>query len=186
MQLHGVQKSTRYWRSLRRGLEFYTNQSSFTLTSVIVICRTNSFEKSTVPSGTSTLAFVIQLPSSHWVHVKSKARWYIEPSYSSVHSTMDRTLLIHHLFTALAIVLMGSRLFCRRIIFGKFDFGDFCTMAAILCAATRGGMIHVVLTWGTNNIPPAVRSKMDFTAVEIYRRTIGSKLTIANRPIYNV
>jgi hypothetical protein len=98
---------------------------------------------------------------------------------------MEQTLLIHHLFTALAMVTMISRLVCRRIVFGKFDVGDYCTLGAILCAATRGGVIHVVLTWGTNNMPTAVRAKTDFNPTEIYRRTIGSKLAITNRPIYN-
>jgi hypothetical protein len=70
--------------------------------------------------------------------------------------------------------------------FGKFDFGNYCTMATMLCAATRGGIIHVVLTWGTNNMFAATRAKTNFTSVEIYRRTIGSKLTITNRPIYNL
>jgi hypothetical protein len=99
---------------------------------------------------------------------------------------MDQTLLIHHLFTALAMVFMACRLLCRRFMFGKFNFGDYCTMAAMLCAATRGGIIHVVLTFGTNNMSAAVRAKTNFIPVDIYRRTIGSKLTITNRPIYNL
>jgi hypothetical protein len=56
----------------------------------------------------------------------------------------------------------------------------------LLCAATRGGIIHVVLTFGTNNMSAAVRAKTNFIPVDIYRRTIGSKLTITNRPIYNL
>ncbi|KAH8640746.1 hypothetical protein IG631_03687 [Alternaria alternata] len=98
---------------------------------------------------------------------------------------MDQTLFIHHLFTALAMICMVSRLVCRKILFKKFDFGDYCTMGAMVCAATRGGVIHVVLTWGTNNMPEKLRATTDFSPVEIYRRTVGSKLAITNRPIYN-
>ena len=95
------------------------------------------------------------------------------------------TLIIHHTFTALALILMALRLICRRLYFSRTDLGDYCTAVAMLCAAARGGIIHVVLSWGTNNISPKARARIDFTPEEIYRRTVGSKLTIANRPIYN-
>lgn len=95
------------------------------------------------------------------------------------------TLIIHHLFTGLALVIMALRLTCRRFLFHKFNFGDYCTIAGMLCVAARGGIIHVVLIWGTNNISSQARAQINFTSEEVYRRTIGSKLTIANRPIYN-
>jgi hypothetical protein len=38
-------------------------------------------------------------------------------------SKMDQALLIHHLFTAFAMVIMACRLLCRRFMFGKFNFG---------------------------------------------------------------
>ena len=98
---------------------------------------------------------------------------------------MDHTLLLHHLFTAMALIFMVSRLVCRKIIFYKFEVGDYCTMTAIVFAVARGGIIHVVLTWGTNSMSEVVRSKTVFTAAEIYKRTMGSKLAIINRPIYN-
>lgn len=95
------------------------------------------------------------------------------------------TLIIHHTFTGLALTIMALRLICRRLLFSKTDLGDYCTVVAMLCAAARGGMIHVVLTWGTNNISPKARARIEFTPAEIYRRTVGSKLAISNRPIYN-
>lgn len=95
------------------------------------------------------------------------------------------TLIIHHTFTGLALIIMALRLICRRLFFSKTDLGDYCTVVAMLCAAARGGVIHVVLSWGTNNISPQARTRIDFTPDEIYRRTVGSKLTISNRPIYN-
>lgn len=66
-----------------------------------------------------------------------------------------------------------------------FNRGDYLTMAAAACALIRLGMIHVVLTWGTNNMTPAQRAHHHFTPTEIYRREIGSKLTITNRVFYN-
>lgn len=95
------------------------------------------------------------------------------------------TLIIHHLFTGLALVIMALRLVCQRSLFRRFNFGDYFTMAAMLCAGLRDGIIHFVLVWGTNNMSTAARAHTNFTSEEIYRRTIGSKLTIINRPIYN-
>ncbi len=95
------------------------------------------------------------------------------------------TLLIHHLFTGLALAIMSVRLFCHRVLFQRWNVGDYLTMVAMVCAAARDGLIHVVLTWGTNNISKKVRAKIQFTPEEIYRREIGSKFAIANRPIYN-
>ncbi|PSK53805.1 hypothetical protein B9Z65_7611 [Elsinoe australis] len=97
----------------------------------------------------------------------------------------DTTLIIHHTFSAVALIVMAARIVARLRIFGKFDTGDYLTIAAIICAAARTGLIHVVLTWGTNNLSAAARARLNFTDEEIYRRTIGSKFTIANRPIYN-
>ncbi|KAF2219491.1 hypothetical protein BDZ85DRAFT_205708 [Elsinoe ampelina] len=97
----------------------------------------------------------------------------------------DPTLIIHHTFTAVALVVMAARIVVRIRVFGKFDLGDYLTIGAIICAAARGGLIHVVLTWGTNNLSAAARARIRFTDAEIYRRTIGSKFAISNRPIYN-
>jgi acetyl-CoA acetyltransferase len=58
-------------------------------------------------------------------------------------------------------------------------------MAAAACALIRLGMIHVVLTWGTNNMTAAQRQSEDFTPTVIYQRETGSKLTISNRVFYN-
>ena len=97
----------------------------------------------------------------------------------------DPTLIIHWVFTAVAVIIMSTRLVFRQAIFRSFDLADYLTIAAIVCALARGGLIHVVLTWGTNNIPAKTRKKLVFTPVVIYQRTIGSKFTIANRPVYN-
>ncbi|KAL0933824.1 Pth11-like integral membrane protein [Colletotrichum truncatum] len=97
----------------------------------------------------------------------------------------DPTLLIHWLFSCLALSIMVARLAWRRIARQEYNLGDWLTIAACVCALTRLGLIHVVLTWGTNNVSPKYRQTHTFTDEEIYRREIGSKLSIVNRVFYN-
>lgn len=97
----------------------------------------------------------------------------------------DPTLLILWLLTWVAVAVMLARLIMRKIRHQTFALGDYLTMAAIICAFVRLGMVHTVISWGTNNIPPSVRRKLDFTPDEIYRRETGSKLALANRVFYN-
>ncbi|KAM0262484.1 hypothetical protein ACHAQJ_001738 [Trichoderma viride] len=96
---------------------------------------------------------------------------------------MDPTLLIHWLFSCLALIIMGVRLWGRKFAQQSFNLGDYLTMGACACALIRIGMIHVVLTWGTNNMTAAQRESYHFTSTEIYQREIGSKLTITNRKL---
>ena len=98
---------------------------------------------------------------------------------------MDSTLLIHWLFSCLALIIMAVRLWGRNHVRQAFNTGDYLTMGACACALIRLGMIHVVLTWGTNNMTAAQRQDHHFTPREIYQREIGSKLSIANRVFYN-
>ncbi|KAL9573141.1 hypothetical protein ACKAV7_002826 [Fusarium commune] len=97
----------------------------------------------------------------------------------------DPTLFIHWFFSCLSLLIMGVRLIWRKAAKQKFVLGDYLTMGAILCCAVRLALIHVVLTWGTNNIKPSLREKMVFTDEIIYRREIGSKFAITNRVFYN-
>ncbi|KAK1999390.1 hypothetical protein LX36DRAFT_699658 [Colletotrichum falcatum] len=97
----------------------------------------------------------------------------------------DPTLLIHWLFSCLAFSIMMVRLVSKRIARQEFNIGDWLTIAAIVCVMTRLGLIHVVLTWGTNNMSVSYRKIHNFTNEEIYRREIGSKLSIVNRVFYN-
>ncbi|KPM43824.1 hypothetical protein AK830_g2811 [Neonectria ditissima] len=80
---------------------------------------------------------------------------------------------------------MGARLIWRKVARQPFNLGDYLTMAACVCALTRLGLIHVVLTWKTNNVSAAIRKTHVFTSTEIHQREIGSKLSIANRVFYN-
>ncbi|KAI8299443.1 hypothetical protein K4K61_010644 [Colletotrichum sp. SAR11_59] len=97
----------------------------------------------------------------------------------------DPTLLIHWLFSCLALAVMFARLVWRKIARQEYNLGDYLTIAACICALTRLGLIHVVLTWGTNNVTPKYRDSHNFTDEEIYRREIGSKLSLVNRVFYN-
>ncbi|KAF4814866.1 hypothetical protein CGCTS75_v013192 [Colletotrichum tropicale] len=97
----------------------------------------------------------------------------------------DPTLLIHWLFSCLALAVMFARLVWRKIARQEYNLGDYLTIAACVCALTRLGLIHVVLTWGTNNVTPKFRDSHNFTDEEIYRREIGSKLSLVNRVFYN-
>lgn len=97
----------------------------------------------------------------------------------------DPTLLIHWLFSCLALLVMVVRLIWRKVAKQPFNLGDYLTMAACLCALTRLGLIHVVLVWGTNNVSATLRATHTFTSTEIYQREIGSKLSIVNRVFYN-
>ncbi|KAH7142934.1 hypothetical protein B0J13DRAFT_444982 [Dactylonectria estremocensis] len=95
------------------------------------------------------------------------------------------TLLTLWLFSCLALIIMGTRLVLRKMARQPFNLGDYLTMAACLCCMVRLSLIHVVLIWGTNNIPADVRKTHVFSPDEIYRRTIASKFAITNRCFYN-
>jgi hypothetical protein len=96
-----------------------------------------------------------------------------------------QTLAFLWVFTWLAMFLMGLRIFMRRYRNQKLDVGDKITIICMICMIVRLAFIHVVLVWGTNNIPPNERAKIDFTLMEIYRRRVGSKLLLTSRTWYN-
>jgi hypothetical protein len=96
-----------------------------------------------------------------------------------------QTLAFLWVFTWLAMFLMGLRIFMRRYRNQKLDVGDKITIICMICMIVRLAFIHVVLVWGTNNIPPNERPKIDFTLMEIYRRRVGSKLLLTSRTWYN-
>ena len=98
---------------------------------------------------------------------------------------MDPTLLILWLFSCLALIIMAIRLIWRKVAGQSFNLGDYLTMAACVAALIRLALVHVVLTWGTNNMTDTFRNTHHFTAREIYQREIGSKFIIINRFFYN-
>lgn len=97
----------------------------------------------------------------------------------------DPTLIIVWLFSWVAFSVMTARLVMCKLRGRKFITGDFLTMGAMFCVLTRLSLIHVVLIWQSNNMPAKFRATHNFTPDEIYRREVGSKLTLVNRTFYN-
>lgn len=97
----------------------------------------------------------------------------------------DSVLAVLWATSCIAIVVMGVRLVGRYVTVRNFSAGDILTVGALACLCTRLGMIHAVLEYGSTNMADEYRETHTFTAVEIARRTTGSKLTVANRFIYN-
>ncbi|KLU80904.1 hypothetical protein MAPG_00001, partial [Magnaporthiopsis poae ATCC 64411] len=97
----------------------------------------------------------------------------------------DPTLLIHWIFSSLALLIIFTRLIWRRVAGQMYNTGDYLSMAAALCVLARGAIIHVVIAWGTANVSKSYRQNHVFLTDEIYRRTIGSQLALVNRVFYN-
>ncbi|KAM5371311.1 hypothetical protein ACJZ2D_008009 [Fusarium nematophilum] len=95
------------------------------------------------------------------------------------------TLIALWVFSSLALIIMGTRLVWKKMVKQPFNLGDYFTMAACLCCMARLSFISVVLIWGNNNIAAEIRKTKVFLPDEIYRRTIGSKLTITSRCFFN-
>lgn len=96
-----------------------------------------------------------------------------------------QTLVLLWVFTWLAMLLMVARLVMRKIRHQSFDISDKITVVCMVCLLARLAFIHVVLLWGSNNLPEAFRLRHKFSKTEIYQREIGSKLTIVSRTFYN-
>lgn len=58
-------------------------------------------------------------------------------------------------------------------------------MLCMFFLAARCAVVHVILIWGSNNMTHAFRKNQVFGVQEIYRREMGSKLTLVNRTFYN-
>lgn len=95
------------------------------------------------------------------------------------------TIIIHWVFTWVAIGLIVLRLLLRKWKGFHFVHGDYFSMGAILCALARLALVHVILIWGTNNMPSSFRNTHNFTPEEIRRREIASKFVLTNRVFYN-
>jgi hypothetical protein len=55
-------------------------------------------------------------------------------------------------------------------------------VVAILCLVARSVFAIIVDLWGNNN---NMKPGHPFTTTEIYQRVVGSKLTLADRMVYN-
>ncbi|KAF2765926.1 hypothetical protein EJ03DRAFT_195191 [Teratosphaeria nubilosa] len=98
---------------------------------------------------------------------------------------VDSTLIILWIFSWLAVTVMLARLVWRYQQMRSWNAGDYLTLSALVCVFVRLGMIHIVLTYGTNNMTAAYRATHHFTSQDISKRVIGSKLAVANRFFYN-
>jgi hypothetical protein len=98
---------------------------------------------------------------------------------------VNTTLIIHWAFSVCAFFLISLRLFLRKYRRLNFTQGDYCAMGAFFCALVRLALIHIVLIWGTNNMPAALRETLYFSAQDIRQREIGSKCVLADRFFYN-
>jgi hypothetical protein len=96
-----------------------------------------------------------------------------------------QTLYVLYIFTGLAIFLMVFRVILRRVRGQQWNLSDYLTMACMFFLLARTSMIHVVLVWGTNNVPRIYRHFHDFTEQEIYQRETASKLLLVSRTMYN-
>lgn len=95
-----------------------------------------------------------------------------------------QTIIIVFVFGFLTVALMVIRLVMRRVRGQSFILSDYLTMCAIFFMLSRPAMSTVMLLWGNNNVKD--RDTHVFTEKEIYQRTVGSQLTMANRVFYNI
>ncbi len=100
-------------------------------------------------------------------------------------SDTKKTIIMLGVFDFTAVLIMLTRLAMRRYRKQEFNLSDYLTIAAIILLAARSGLTTVVVLWGNNNLTAQYRASNFFTGMEIYEREIGSKLTIANRIVYN-
>lgn len=96
-----------------------------------------------------------------------------------------QTLYVLYIFTGLAIFLMVFRVVLRRVRGQQWNLSDYLTMVCMFFLLARTSMIHVVLVWGTNNVPRIYRHHHNFTDKEIYQRETASKLLLVSRTMYN-
>jgi hypothetical protein len=89
-------------------------------------------------------------------------------------------------FGFLAIFIMALRLILRKIRGKPFELSDYLTMLAIICILVRSAFSTVVTLYGNNNMSLASWEITRFTPDDINRLETGSKLTLADRLLYNL
>ncbi len=86
------------------------------------------------------------------------------------------------IFGFATIFIMALRLMMRKIRKQQPYLSDYFTVGAILCVIARSAFAIVVVLWGNNN---SLKPGHHFTSTEVYQREVGSKLTLADRMVYN-
>lgn len=102
-----------------------------------------------------------------------------------MNSNTKTTVILVAVFACCSTFIMLLRLTMRKVRRQDFNLSDYLTAAAIGCVACRTGFAMVIVVWGNNNLPSNDQSSIVLTATEIYRRVIGSKLTLVDRIVYN-
>jgi hypothetical protein len=80
---------------------------------------------------------------------------------------------------------MSLRLAMRKIRRQKFKLSDYLTSFAIICIIVLSPSAILVLLWGNNNMKDVERETDTLSKGDIYRREVGSKMTLACRAVYS-
>lgn len=99
-------------------------------------------------------------------------------------NSSEKTIIILGVCSFLATLIMVVRLALRKVRRQNFNLSDYLTIAAVVCLTARVACVTVFEIWGNNNITAAYRANIEFTATDIYRRGVGSKLTICDRMLH--
>lgn len=100
------------------------------------------------------------------------------PDYQT-RNDRNPTLLVSWFCTIFALVIIIIRLLGRWVRTERLFREDKVMFWAIIPLIARMGFVHVILLWGTNNTITTGLSEL-----EIYQRTIGSKLVLPARILY--
>ncbi|KAJ5273693.1 hypothetical protein N7478_008818 [Penicillium angulare] len=92
------------------------------------------------------------------------------------------SVILCAVFAFADIFIMGLRLTMRKLQKQSLHSSDYLTMIAVICVLARVGFITVMVLWGNNN---NIGPDYHFTDTEVYQREVGSKLTLADRLVYN-
>ncbi|KAE8352265.1 hypothetical protein BDV28DRAFT_4813 [Aspergillus coremiiformis] len=95
----------------------------------------------------------------------------------------DVPIALAGVFGALSVALMLLRLTMRTRQGQSLLLSDYLTIVCIGLIMARTAFITVILAWGNSDLEESVTA---MSSTEIYRRRIGSKLTLVNRVVYNI
>ena len=95
-----------------------------------------------------------------------------------------KTLSIVHVTAYLSFSLIIFRSLLRWHRRERLGIEDWLMLSSIIWLAIRLGTVHMVLVWGTNNVPEKIR-QAGLDDQDIWRREQGSKLLLPSRFAYN-
>lgn len=95
------------------------------------------------------------------------------------------TIINIGIFNSLAVILMSLRIAMRKIRKQAFKLSDYLTSFAIACIIILSPLAILVLLWGNNNPQDVNEEPHTLTKGGIYRREVGSKMTLVCRAIYS-